>query len=102
MSRDERRRRTRLKLLQREHLMEKLGLQSGLIYKRHREKIQHSSGYMRTGNVSHYASVRPTRKTRSRDRYGSIYQPPKRDVVKINILDDQVVTADEPVIRKEP
>ena len=87
--RNDRRRATQLKLLQRKRLMRQLGLQGGCVYARHRAKITLSTGYMRTGNVSHYVSTYPRRKTRSRDRYGSVYTPPKRDIVRIDRMNQQ-------------
>jgi len=86
--RNKRRRTTQLKVLQRKRLMSDLGLQGGCIYDRHREKIQRSCGYMRTGNVSHFVSTHPRRKTKSRDRYGTVYMPPKRDVVRIDRMNE--------------
>ena len=93
--RNERRIKTARKLAQRVLLKKKLGLQGGCIYERHREKIEVSAGYMRTGNVSHFVSVRPTRKTRSRDRYGRVFSPSKRDAVRIENMNDQVDSLDE-------
>lgn len=87
--RNERRIKTARKLAQRILLKKELGLQGGCVFKRHREKIEASAGYMRTGNVSHFVSVRPTRKTCSRDRYGRVFAPSKRDAVRIDSMDDQ-------------
>ena len=75
MNRAERRRRTARKLAQRKRLMGMLGKQGGLIYAIHREKIDHSIGYMNAGNVSHYVAVKPSRKTRCRNRHNKVYQP---------------------------
>lgn len=86
--RNKRRRTTQLKLLQRKRLMGDLGLQEGCVYDRHREKIQRSCGYMRTGNVRHFVCTHPRRKTKSRDRYGSVYTPPKRDIVRIDRMNE--------------
>lgn len=89
MNRSERRDRTFRKILHRKNLMKKLGLQGGTIYERHRDKIMSSAGYMRTGNVSHYVAVRPTRKTRKRGRYGKVYTPSFRDCKRYEALSDQ-------------
>ncbi len=90
MKRSERRERIAKKLLQRKNLIRKLGLQGGAIYERHRQKIMASVGYMRTGNVSHFVAVRPTRKTRKRGRYGKVFTPSFHDVKQCQSLDDQV------------
>ncbi len=82
MRKEERQRRTKVKLEKRKRLMISLGLQPGLLYQRHREKIQVSVGYMRTGNVSHFVITAPRRKTRSRKRYGHIYEPSIRDTMQ--------------------
>lgn len=86
MSRNERRQRTMAKLKERVHLMTELGMQGGLLYHRHRIKIQSSAGYMRTGNVSHYVRVKKSPKTRSRTRYGAVFTPAKRDAAKIESM----------------
>lgn len=62
MNKCERIRRTYVKLKQRERLMDSLGMQGGTLYAKHRDKISSSLGYMRDGNVSHYVSVRYTKK----------------------------------------
>lgn len=62
MSRAERIRRKRKKIAQRVALMHSLGMQAGTLYARHRGKINASSGYMSTGNVSHYASTKQRKK----------------------------------------
>lgn len=61
MTRQERRRRTKVKLQQRERMIRDYGLQQGTLYAAHREKIQTSLGYMKTGNVRHYVAVRGKR-----------------------------------------
>ncbi len=90
MMRSERMRRTETKLAQRKALADDLGLQGGLLYKRHRDKLLLSRGFMRTGNVSHFISTRPAKKTRSRDRYGLVYDPAKRDAVRLDSMNDQL------------
>ena len=90
MNRRERRDRTFRKILHRKNLMRKLGLQGGTIFERHRDKILSSAGYMRTGNVSHYVAVKPTRKTRKRGRYGKVYTPSYRDSKRNEALSDQL------------
>ena len=90
MNRSERRARTYRKILHRKNLMKKMGLQGGTIYERHREKIKSSAGYMRSGNVSHYVAVRPTRKTRKRGCYGKVFTPSYRDFKRNQALSDQL------------
>ena len=58
------------KMRQRSKMMRDHGKQGGLIYERHRQKIDQSLGYMRDGNVSHYVSVGFRPKTKDRNRYG--------------------------------
>ena len=87
--RKKRRRAAQLKLQQRTRLMHELGLQGGCLYAKHREKIQRSCGYMRTGNVRHYVNTHPRRKTRSRDQYGAVFTPPKRDIMRIDRMNHQ-------------
>lgn len=98
MNRSERRAQTYQKILHRKNLMKKMGLQGGTIYERHREKIKSSAGYMRSGNVSHYVAVRPTRKTRKRGRYGKVYTPSYRDYKRSQALCDQL---DAPLVPEE-
>ncbi len=62
MNKCERIRRTHVKLKQRKRLMDNLGMQGGTLYTRYRDKISNSLGYMRDGNVSHYVSIRYTKK----------------------------------------
>ena len=92
MSRDERRQRTTLKLRKRQRLMAMLGLQGGCVYEKHREKIGKSIGYMRTGNVSHFVSTKPRKKTRSRDRYGRVFTPPARNAARLDSMNAQLET----------
>lgn len=88
--RSDRRWKTNRKLAQRIRLKNEIGLCGGIVYKKHREKIEESAGYMRTGNVSHYVQVKSTRKTRSRDRYGRVYTPAKKDAVKLDNMKTQI------------
>lgn len=81
---------TLAKLAHRVHLLNALGMKGGTVYAKHREKICSSPGYMRTGNVSHYVRVKPAKKTRSRDRYGKVFKPAKRDAVKIDKTRDMI------------
>ena len=62
MNRAERIRRKHKKIEQRVTLMHSLGMQAGTLYAKHRNKINASSGYMSTGNVSHYASTKRRKK----------------------------------------
>jgi hypothetical protein len=66
-----RRKRTAAKLLQRAEMMRCHGQMGGCIYEKHRNKIDHSLGYMRDGNVSHFVRVGFGNKTRDRNRYGA-------------------------------
>lgn len=82
MERDERRSRARSAVKRRERLLKALGLQGGTIYERHRQKVSRSGGYMRDGNVSHYAAIVPTAKkvkTRSRRQFWRTFSPSVRD-----------------------
>ena len=84
MDRAERRRRTENKVKQREQLMSDLGMQQGTVYKRHREKIQESSGYMRDGNVSHFVACGYGTKTKNKNkRYGSKYNYSHHDAMQL-------------------
>ena len=82
MKRDERRRRTSLVVKRRERLLRSLGMQCGTLYERHRKKITDSSGYMKDGNVSHYAQITPTNKnvkTKNRKQFWRTFSPSVRD-----------------------
>jgi hypothetical protein len=57
MNRAERRNRREKKIAQRVSLMKAHGMQGGLLYERHRNKIQQSAGYMSKGNVTHYVAL---------------------------------------------
>ena len=58
------------KMRRRSEMMRAHGQQGGLLYEKHRRKIDRSLGYMRDGNVSHYVSVGFRPKTKDRNRYG--------------------------------
>ena len=60
-------------------MMRAHGQQGGLLYEKHRWKIDRSLGYMRDGNVSHYVSVGFRPKTKDRDRYGPARWLSRRD-----------------------
>lgn len=62
MNREERRKNRVKKLKERESLMKALGMQQGTLYKRHRDKVSKSLGYMSSGNVSHYVSTKPRKR----------------------------------------
>jgi len=82
MDRGERRSRTSAVVKRRERLLRSLGTHGGTIYEKHREKVAGSSGYMRDGNVSHYAAITPTGKkikTRRRKQYWRTFWPLARD-----------------------
>lgn len=88
MKRSLRRYLTQKKLSKRIKLISELGLRKGLLFAKHREKIIRSPGYMRDGNIAHYAGTTPSVKTRSRNRYGKVLRPPKRDLVKLPSEED--------------
>ena len=81
-NRAERRFMTRVKQHRREEMMRCHGQQSGLLYEKHRKKIDASTGYMRDGNLSHYVAVGFHQKTRDRNRYGAVLKLCKRDEAK--------------------
>lgn len=58
------------KMRRRSEMMRAHGQQGGLLYEKHRRKIDRSLGYMRDGNVSHYVSVGFRPKTKDRNRCG--------------------------------
>lgn len=88
---------TRHKLQRRERLLAELGYQGGAIYDRHIAKIKASSGYMRTGNLRHYAHIMPSIKTRQRNRHNPVFMPAKRDQTKLDSMKSQDITADSPL-----
>lgn len=65
------------------------GQQGGLLYEKHRRKIDRSLGYMRDGNVSHYVSVGFRPKTKDRDRYGPARRLSRHDTRLENDLREQ-------------
>lgn len=90
MDRGVRRKRTQRKVMKRKALLQMLGLQAGSVYEKHRKKVCTSPGYMAAGNVSHYVAVRPSRKTRKRNRYGHVYDPSVRDARQLQSLQESV------------
>lgn len=90
MDRGVRRKRTQRKVMKRKALIQMLGLQAGSVYEKHRKKVCISPGYMATGNVSHYVAVRPSRKTRRRNRYGHVYNPSVRDGRQLQSMQESV------------
>ena len=90
MNRGERRRRTGVKLMERERMMRFLGLQAGSVYRKHRKKVSRSSGYMKSGNVSHFVSTTPRRYTRKRGRYAPNFTPPVREAAHICDMEQQL------------
>ena len=91
-TRAQRRKNTYKKLKKREKMLETFGKRDGTLYEKHREKIDESLGYMRDGNVSHYANV-GWKKTRTKNssrrgtpaslRYGSRHAYKASDLRKI-------------------
>lgn len=67
-TRAERREVRNKKVAKRLSMMSDFGMQGGTLYAKHRDKVQHSGGYMSKGNVSHYVAVRPRKRyNRSKD-----------------------------------
>ena len=77
------------KMRRRSEMMRAHGQQGGLIYERHRKKIDQSLGYMRDGNVSHYVSVGFRPKTKDRDRYGPARRLSRHDTRLEDALHEQ-------------
>ena len=77
------------KVRKRSQMMRDYGKQGGLIYERHRQKIDQSLGYMRDGNVSHYVSVGFRPKTKDRDRYGPARRLSRHDTRLEDALREQ-------------
>ena len=90
MTRDERIKRTNNKIKQRENMIRIHGLQGGSTYKKHRDKIDKSTGYLRTGNLTHYAALGFNNKTRDKNRYGKKVYYSHSDQVKIDRLNYQL------------
>ena len=67
------------KMRRRSEMMRAHGQQGGLLYEKHRRKIDRFLGYMRDGNVSHYVSVGSRPKTKDRNRYGPARRLSHRD-----------------------
>lgn len=61
MTRDERRHRADRAAARRARMLHDIGPWPGLFYARHIAKVGKSSGFLRDGNLSHYASVRQKR-----------------------------------------
>lgn len=83
---------TEKKIKQREQLAKDLGLQQGSLYEKHREKIGHSAGYMRDGNVSHFVAVDQSIKTKnsaSNQTYGARHNYSAHDLKNIEKLNDE-------------
>ena len=95
MNRGERRRRTCVKLMERERMMHFLGLQAGSVYRKHRKKVRRSLGYMKSGNVSHFVSTTPRRYTRRRGRYAPGFTPPVREASHICDMEQQLKETSE-------
>ena len=77
------------KMRRRREMMQAHGQQGGLLYEKHRRKIDQSLGYMRDGNVSHYVSVGFRPKTKDRDRYGPARRLSRRDTRLEDALREQ-------------
>ena len=82
-SRAKRRKRTLLKQEKRLALMRALGMKGGMLYEKHRKKVRRSGGYMRDGNVSHFVSTKPRKRTKDRSRLGPVFLPPHRDLKRM-------------------
>lgn len=70
-TRAERIKNTEKKVKQRKKLLFKLGEQGGSVYEKHIAKIHKSAGYMRDGNVSHYAQCGFITRTKNSSRRGT-------------------------------
>ena len=81
------------KMRRRSKMMQAHGQQGGLIYEKHRRKIDRSLGYMRDGNVSHYVAVGFRPKTKDRNRYG----PARRRARHDTRLEDAAHTSEEDI-----
>ena len=81
------------KMRRRSKMMCDHGKQGGLIYERHRRKIDRSLGYMRDGNVSHYVSVGFLPKTKDQGRYGPARRLSRHDTR----LEDAAHTSEEDI-----
>ena len=77
------------KMRRRGEMMRAHGQQGGLLYEKHRRKIDRSLGYMRDGNVSHYVSVGFRPKTKDRDRHGPARRLSRHDTRLENALREQ-------------
>ena len=84
--RAERRRLARVKIDRRKKLLREHGLQGGLLYEKHRRKIERSAGYLRDGNAAHHAAVGFRPKTRDRSRCGAVRILSKRDKIRTERL----------------
>lgn len=91
------------KMRRRREMMRTHGQRGGLIYERHRRKIDSSLGYMRDGNVSHYVAVGSRPKTKDRDRYGPGRRLSRHDTRLENALLEQEDFHDKrPLDQKHP
>ena len=70
--------------------MQAHGQQGGLLYEKHRKKIDRSAGYMRDGSVTHYVAVGFRPKTRDHRRYGAVRILSKRDKTRADKLIHQL------------
>ena len=77
------------KMRRRSEMMRAHGQQGGLLYEKHRRKIDQSLGYMRDGNVSHYVSVGFRPKTKDRGRYGPARRLSRHDTRLEDALREQ-------------
>lgn len=77
------------KMRKRGEMMRDHGQQGGILYEKHRRKIDRSLGYMRDGNVSHYVSVGFWPKTKDRDRYGPARRLSRHDTRLEDALHEQ-------------
>lgn len=83
---------TEKKIKQREQLAKDLGLQQGSLYKKHREKIEYSAGYMRDGSVSHFVAVSKSIKTKnsaSNQTYGTRHNYSAHDLKNLKKLNEE-------------
>ena len=84
----ERRELTKKAIAKRTKLLKSLGTQSGTIYEKHVAKINKSFGYMRDGNLTHYAACGFNEKTRSKSRRGKSFRFKHSDALRALRKDD--------------
>lgn len=93
MTTAERRKRRYQKIRKRQRIIEQSGLREGLLYERHRDKIQRNNGYLsKHGTLLHFAkgTKRPTQKTRNRKSFTGTNNWNKKDIAQLQDMDDEL------------